>query len=707
MPQEPSIDNPPSLDELCDAAVKLQIAGKLALAEPLYRSILERLPTHGAANYCLGMLLVQLQRPADGLAHLLAALNATPDNADYWLGYLEALLLLGDVAQATQTLALARQHGLAGRAADEFAMRLAAVRPPARGARRREALAIGRQEAAVLALVSDKRFADALPVARGMTERFPRHGPGWKLYGAMLWAAGSLEDALTAMQTSARLLPDDAEVFSNFGSALNKVQRLDEGESYLQRALAIDPSFSAAHANLGVNYQMQGRYAEAEAHFRRSIALSAGNLSGTDFTASNLLFMLNHNPSVDAAALFEEHRRLGAQWEQGLNASNARHPNDPDPQRRLEVGLVSADLRSHAVANFLEPVLQQWARNGTLRVTAYYNHPSEDDVSQRLRGHVSRWIPVTSLSDAQLAQKIADDGIDILIDLAGHTGMHRLRAFAHRPAPVQASWLGYPATTGLQSMDYYLADRHFLPPGQFDPYYTEKLAYLPVVWPFQPAVTAPAVNRLPALDSGTLSFGSFNRIAKINEPTVQLWSQLLRALPQATLMIAGVPLERQHHRLIAWFAAAGVGPERLSFHPWTHLEALLALHHRVDIALEPMPYTGCTTSNQALWMGLPTLTLAGNTPASRLCAANLGHLGLEEFIASSPADFLAKGLHWAEKLSALAELRAGLRTRWQASPARDPAFVAAGIERGLRHMWQRWCAGLPPQTFEITAAELE
>jgi protein O-GlcNAc transferase len=298
-----------------------------------------------------------------------------------------------------------------------------------------------------------------------------------------------------------------------------------------------------------------------------------------------------------------------------------------------------------------------------------------------------------------LAEQIAADGIDILIDLSGHTSMHRLAAFAHRPAPVQASWLGYPGTTGLQEMDYYLADAHFLPRGQFDRYFTEKLAYLPVVWPFEPFATAPPVNPLPALDSGALTFGSFNRLGKINETTIRLWARLLTALPTAKMVMAGVPLERQHRQIIDWFNTAGVEAARLSFYPYVDQETHLAMHHRVDMALETTPYTGCTTSNHALWMGVPTLTLVGPTPASRLSAANLGHLGLTQFVATTPSDFLQKGLHWAARLQELAELRAGLRDRWQQAPARDPAFVAAGIERGLRHMWRHWCAGLPPEAF--------
>jgi predicted O-linked N-acetylglucosamine transferase (SPINDLY family) len=501
-------------------------------------------------------------------------------------------------------------------------------------------------------------------------------------------------------------LPEDAEALCNLGTALAKIPRLDEAERWLLRALKIDPVFAAAHVKLGTVYQLQGRYGEAEISLRRAMALYPDEyVAANDTPHSSLLFMLNHDPGVQADALFAEHCRVGAYLEGGLRHSQPQRRPRAEAARCLQVGFVSADFRYHSVASFIEPILRCWRRSERLRITLYHNNPIEDEVSRRLRGYVSRWHTVFDLSNAELVARIREDRIDILIDLAGHTAMHRLRVFAHKPAPVQVSWLGYPATTGLQAMDYYLTDRHFFPKGEFDRYFTEKLVYVPAVWTFDPSALAPPVNRLPALTLGYLTFGSFNRLGKINETTIQLWARLLRALPTARKLIVGIPLEQKHRVLIDWFAAAGITRERLGFHPWTDTETHLKFHNQVDIALESTPYTGCTTSNHALWMGVPSLTLAGSTPASRLCAANLGHLGLDEFIAASPDEFVAKGLYWAGRLDALADLRAGLRSRWQRSPARDSAFVAAGIEVALRRMWQRWCSGSPPQSFEVTAAE--
>jgi predicted O-linked N-acetylglucosamine transferase (SPINDLY family) len=366
---------------------------------------------------------------------------------------------------------------------------------------------------------------------------------------------------------------------------------------------------------------------------------------------------------------------------------------------------VSGDLRNHAVAHFIEPLLAQLRNHPSLELQAYATNTVEDSVSERLRGYFADWHRVSALSDVQLARKIMDHHIDILIDLSGHTSLNRLRVFARKPAPIQASWIGYPGTTGLHAMDYFLADGHFLPPGQFDRYFTEKLIYLPAQAPFQPYESAPAVNALPALETGSITFGSFNRIGKITTSTVELWSQLLRAVPAAKMLIGGTPLPGPQAGLIGRFAAAGIDAERLIFHPQCSMDSYLALHHRVDLCLDTYPYSGGTTNIHAVWMGVPTLTVAGSTPAARQGAAILSQVGLDGFTATDPADFVAKGLHWANHLAALAEVRQGLRRRLQKAPSRQADTIAAGFETALRHMWMRWCANLPAESFHCTLPE--
>ena len=704
----------PSVDELCARAVQLQISGAFDASEQIYRMILQAQPTHAAANHCLGLLLVHVRRAADSLPHLLVALNGNPEVPDYWLGYLESLLLLGELGQAKNTLALGRQHGLKGKAVEEFAKRLeAAVNPePTRSSRRREIQHGRRDENALLGMIKKGRFVEGRALARSMTERYPDRGLSWKVLGALLWAQKDQDnaltrgDALTAMRTAVRLLPNDAEALRNLGAALNEASLFEEAETCLQRALSIDPTSISAHNDLGENHWLQGRPDEAEAFYRSALALAAGQptTAFSDKLNTALLFTMSNNPRVDADSLFAEHCRVGEYLDGRGRGSRPRHLNNPDPQRRLQIGFVSGDLWNHSVARFIEPVLARLQNYPSVELHTYYNNGFQDTVTQRLRGYLKHWSAVHKLSDQQLAQQIIDDRIDILIDLSGHTALNRLRAFARKPAPIQASWIGYPGTTGMRAMDYYLCDRHFLPPGQFDKYFTEKLVYLPANAPFEAFQSAPPVNALPALASGRMTFGSFNRLSKVNAATVELWSQLLRAVPTADMLIAGMPPDFPRDQLIARFAAAGVARERIAFHPRCDMEPYLALHNRVDVCLDTFPYNGGTTTVHAIWMGVPTLTVVGPTPPGRQGAALLGRLDLDGFITTSPEDFVAKGRYWAENLAALAAVREQLRSRWQLSAARDPDVIVASLDQAFRHMWKRWCADMPAESFHSGAA---
>jgi predicted O-linked N-acetylglucosamine transferase (SPINDLY family) len=730
-----------TLDADCARAMQLQLAGQLDLAGQIYRTILRAEPQHAAANHCLGMLHVQAQRPAEGLPNLIAALQAKPAMSDYWLGLLEALTLADQLDAAQNTLAVGRQHGLAGAAVEDFANRLqarlgreAAVqtaapapapvpapRPagraePARPAKARKArraggriedLSVRKQESALQALVQQRNFSAAFELARAMVERFPQRGLAWKIVGALPPANDNYDEAIVALQTAVRLLPRDAEAHVNLGLTLAKAKRFPEAELHLHKALELEPGFAAAHFRLAVAYELQGRFADAEASLRRGLALRTGYIAGDDEIGhSHLLFLMSHNPLIGADALFDEHRRYGECLEERVRDSWPTHTNSRDPERRIKVGFVSGDLCRHAVASFIEPILTQFKDRSDLELHAYYTNASHDEFSQRLLGNFKTWNVVCSLSNLELANVISKDGIDILIDLSGHTGLNRLPAFARKPAPIQASWIGYPGTTGLRAMDYYLAGRHFLPPGQFDAHFTEKLVYLPANVPFQPHPTAPPVNRLPALETGRFTFGSFNRIGKINDSTVGLWSQLLRALPEAKMLIAGMPPGGQLANLIGQFAAGGIALDRLTFHERGGMETYLALHHHVDMCLDTTPYTGGTTTIHALWMGIPTLTVAGPTPAARSGAAFLGDADLFEFVATDAADFVAKGLYWATHLEELAAIRAGLRGRLQNSPVPHAELIGAAFVYALRRMWRRWCAALPAESFEINTADL-
>ena len=618
------------------------------------------------------------------------------------------------------------------------------------------------------------RLDEALSVMQKTTTLLPYDAAAWSNLGATQQALGLVEAAEHSLRQSLKLQPHYANAHNNLGLVFKQQDRLLEAEASLRRAIALSPDyaeahynlalvleaqhnavaaedsyrraiqcfpdFAAAYHNLGMLLRDQSRYAEAHALYLRAIALqpdypeawsNLANLqkdlgqlpeAGDSYRQalvfkpdyadahSNLLFCLAHRAGLSPAELFAEHLRFGEQFEAPLRAGWQPHPNDRHPDRPIRVGLVSGDLRNHAIAHFLEPLISPLAAlapQAGLVLVAYSNHPIEDAVTQRLKGYFAEWHNIAALSDAVLAEQVRADRIDILIDLSSHTTHNRLLTFARKPAPVQVSWMGYPGTTGLQAMDYYFADRFFLPPETFAAQFTEQLVMLPASAAFESLKDAPEINPLPAQTTGKLTFGSFNRLSKLNPSIIGLWAKLLHALPESKLLIGGLLPEGQE-TLLGWFKDAAIRPDRLILQPRCSIVDYLKLHHQVDLCLDAFPYTGGTTTNHGLWMGVPTLTLAGQTPASRQGASLMGHVGLPEFIAHNEAEFVEKGLYWASHLAELAAIRAGLRQRWNASAIGQPALVAQGIAAALRTIWQGWCDDQLPRGFtveyDVTAA---
>lgn len=686
------------LDFACALATQARLAGLTVDAERAYLAILQRAPAHPVASHGLGMLKLAGGDPAAAIPYLYRALTADLGSTDYWLGYLEGLFQAGETEQAAAALMLARRQGLSGRAADAYALRLCRARKPAPPDPARADPAA--TDSAIVELLQRGEMAAALAMARAHVERHPHHGVAWKILGAVLWGAGVIEESLRVMRIATDLMPEDAETHTNLGTALTKLDRIDEAEQSLIRARSIDPEFRPALFQLGTVFGTQARYREAEQALRKALASSADPTSPEDTEGhSNLLFLLANDAETDAAALLAESRRFGARFAARRGTAPASHDNVRDPDRRLRVGLLSGDFHRHSVASFSEPALASLARSGRFDVVAYYNNTVEDEVTARLREYCDQWSVIKGLPDRELGAAIARDHIDILVDLSGHTAVNRLPAMVPRAAPIQASWLGYPATTGLAEVDYYLADAHWLPPGQFDAQFTEKLVYLPSRWAYMPLPNAPAVTALPSLRTAVFTFGSFHRRTKINAPTVTAWSRLLRSVPESQLLVAGVFFASQQQSLIEQFGAHGVGPERLRFHPRSSLTEYLGLHAQVDLCLDTQPYAGATTTMHSSWMGVPTLTIAGATAPARAGAGIMGGLGLSDFVARDGDDFVARGVHWSTHREELAEIRAGLRKRLQGAPVGQPGLIVAHLERAFRHMWRRWCADLPPESF--------
>ena len=508
---------------------------------------------------------------------------------------------------------------------------------------------------------------------------------------------GRPDDAAKSYRLAIGIRPQFPDAWMNLGNALAALGQLGEAVDCLRRALQFDPGYARAHMNLGNALKDMGCLDEALASYRRALDIDPDYAEAY----SNLLFCRSHIEVPDPSELFLEHREFGQRYEEASSLLRSTHVNLRDPERRLRVGFVSADLRNHAVASFFEPVLELLCHSPQLSLHAYSNHPVEDDVTLRMKGHFAHWTSVARWSDEALAQKIRDDGIDILVDLSGHTGKNRLRVFARKPAPIQASWLGYPGTTGLKAVDYYLADHFLLPDESFQVLFTERIVYLPATAPFLPSSAAPDVGDLPALRNGFITFGSFNRMSKLSPSVVALWSELLRELPQSRMILVGIPSDAVE-RVAGWFADNRVARQRLELHPRCEMSQYLLAHQAVDLCLDTFPYHGATTTSHALWMGVPTLTLTGRTVQSRVGSAILTALGLEPFVSSSHQDFVSKGVRIASDVPSLARLRSGLRARFKACPVTQPALISSALERALRLMWRRWCADLPPTCLDVS-----
>lgn len=517
--------------------------------------------------------------------------------------------------------------------------------------------------------------------------------------GMALDAQGRFNEAEASLRAALAIKPDFAEACNNLGLVFKNQGRITEALDSLAAALVMQPDYVDALSNMGSTLKDQGRIPEAEVYFRRALEINPGY----SLAYSNLLFCMTHNDLVDADTLAAEHRRYGERYEQPLKALWRPHANSKKPARCLQVGFVSADLRNHAVAYFIEPILEHLAKDPQLCLHAFANSTHYDAVSERLHKHFVHWHQVTTLSDTELAEHIRACGIDILIDLSGHTAGHRMLTFARKPAPLQATWLGYLGSTGLTAMDFYLTDACWMPPGLLDQQFTEHLLQLPAYAPFLPSELSPPVNALPALRNGYLTFGSFNRTAKLSRSVISVWSRLLRAVPDARILIAAMPADGDGGQLAAWFAEERIAADRLIFHTRSNMETYLRLHNEVDICLDTFPYNGGTTTWHAVWMGVPTVTIAGNMAQGRISTSILGQVGLEQFVASDLDDFVARASSWAQQLQALADIRHSLRERFTESPAARPDVIASSLASAFREMWGRWCRDEPAISFEVFA----
>jgi predicted O-linked N-acetylglucosamine transferase (SPINDLY family) len=517
---------------------------------------------------------------------------------------------------------------------------------------------------------------------------------GWKILSDTYLVLH--RDARTPAQRALLLNPNDAKEHCYYGLVLKNQNDLVGAAQAFKQALMLKPDYVEALNNLGIVYKDMGDYAQGIDYFKQALELAPNYAS----CFSNLLFCLSHDDSVSTQDLLDTHLYFAQRYEQ--RSSWRKHSNLKAPGRVLNIGFVSSCFREHSLSNFLLPILPYLKQMPALNLYAYACSPLADGVTANLKTHFHHWQHVDQLSDNALADTIRADKIDILLDLDGHTSDNRLTMFALKPAPIQVSWLGYLATTGLSAMDYYLGDNYLLPEKQLDKQFSEKLVQLAVNAPFAPSPLSPAINALPAIKNGYITFACFNRVNKINQSTVQLWSQVLKRNPRAKLLLVADIDNGNHTILVDWFKQYGTH-HQLIFKARSSMENYLALHHEVDICLDTMPSNGVTTTCHAAWMGVPTLCIAGSRMSSRGAQAIMQHLGLKQFIAEDADSYVALSQEMNEQLAQLAEVRTQLRQRFEQSRLAQGKLAAESLNDAFRQMWKRWCSGKQAKSFSVNS----
>jgi predicted O-linked N-acetylglucosamine transferase (SPINDLY family) len=583
----------------------------------------------------------------------------------------------------------------------------------------------------LVALYQKGLYPEAEDKTRLLLERHPDFGFGWKLLGACLERQG--KPVLHAFQQAVRCRPNDAEAHNNLGFALHLLGRHVEAAAYCRRAILLRPDFAEAYNNLGNALNDSGQASEALTNYQKALSLkpnfveahhnlgNALNMLGRVDDAimsyrralqldpsfatvhSDLLFSMGYIAQSTPADYLAEAQNFGRMASQNVAKFSAWQCS-PHPLR-LRVGVLSGDLREHPVGYFTESLLEKLVSH-RVELVAYTNNAKEGDLTLRIKPHFTYWREIYALGDRAAAKLIHDDAIHILLDLSGHTAHNRLPVFAWKPAPVQVTWLGYFASTGVAEVDYLLADAHMVPSPE-ESHFTETIWRLPDSYLcFTPPGLNLAVGQLPALLSGKITLGCFNNLTKVNDAVIALWVRVLLAIPGSCLFLKTLQLNDTDtcDTIRRKFAALGVAADRLLLEGSLPRVELLAAYQRVDIALDPFPYPGGTTSMEALWMGVPVLTKRGDRFLSHMGESILHHAGLPDWIARDEDDYVAKAIQFAGDLPKLAALRAGLRQQVLASPLFDAPRFARNFEAALWGMWRAkqpaLADALPPPTHQ-------
>ncbi len=647
-----------SIQQAIHQAFARHQAGELGAAESMYRQILQVDSANVDALHLLGVLLHTRGDATQACELIARAIAINPAVAEFYNNHARALRELGKLDEARDAL------GKALSLRPEFPEALNNL-----GGVLKEMWLL--EEAAV-------------PLREAVRLR-PDFAVAHVNLGSVLREMGRVDEALSHLRQAVQLQPNSAAMHLNLGNVLHQRGQLDDAADSYRTAIQLRPDYATAHNNLGTVLRDQGRLDESVTSYREALNLNPDHPEAH----SNYLYLLYFHPRFTGQQILDEHKAWGRRVMASATAPST-FLNTPEPERRLKIGYVSPDFREHVVGRFLLPLLANHDR-AQFEIIAYSDVLQADAMTQRLRGHCDRWHSILGSSDEQVAERIRADGVDILIDLTLHMAYNRMRLFARKPAPVQATYLAYAGTSGLPAIDYRITDRYLDPPEDGPGPYSERSVRIDSYWCYQGPADAPEIGPLPALLNRHVTFGCLNTFTKVSPEALEVWCRILGAVPDSRLVLHA-ETGRYLDRTREFVRARNVDPARIEFRPKMRMGDYLAVYNAIDIALDPFPYAGGTTSCDAMWMGVPVVTLAGQTAVGRAGVSLLNQLRLTELIGRSADEYVTLASDLARDIPRLSELRRTLRYRMVDSPLCDAPAFARSMEEAYRTMWREWCA---------------
>ncbi len=718
-------------DQGLQKAIDLHNSGDLQQAEKLYRQILQQDPQNSDAHHLLGLIAYQVKKYDAAIACIEKALALKPSTSVYHLNIGNVYKAQGDfmaalksyekaislhpnypdafyncgiiyqnqgkldtaIAHYKKALQLkpdhARAHNNLGNTLKEKGDLDAALHHFLEAIRLEPVYAYAHNNAANI-YKTKKNMDAALHHYNEALNCNPAYADAHYNMGIILKDRRKITEAARHFRKAIKLDPTYHKAFLNLGLILQRNWKFDEALRHYREALRLKPDLEDAYNNIGVILKEQGKLEEAYDSFYKSMEIKP------EFheAHSNLLLNMHYHASFDNQHIFDAHRTWAQQHAALPTVSTRPLENVVDPDRRLRIGYISPDFRRHSVSFFIEPVLANHDHAG-FEIFCYADVAEPDNVTKRLQDYADSWHSIKDMSYEEVCDLVRADRIDILVDLAGHTAHNRMPVFARKPAPVQVGYLGYPDTTGLPTMDYRITDNHADPQGTTEQFYTERLVRLPGCFLcYRPYEKSPDVAPLPALTNGHITFGSFNALPKITPDVVDLWSQILQVVSGSRLMLKCGQLTDETARglILEMFKQHGISSERIELIGQVPtLTEHLAFYGKIDIALDPFPYNGTTTTCEALWMGVPVITYAGTRHSARVGSSLLKTVGLDDLVAESHGVYVVKAVQLAGDLNRLKALRAGLRNMLRSSVLTSPRIFTRALEKEYRRIWHQWC----------------